>query len=202
MRCWPWVRQRLMMRRKSPSAPTLTLAVPQGSEACLLSRLTARCHHCPRRPGARSAGGDRLEHHGRPGLRTIGRRHLTLRETPEAVTFQADGIAGAVIQPGRVRRFVGRELPGVLGGQIPELLRQGAQTYGFRGDMLTRERGAEMVRRAFGVAYTAQHIGCLLREYRPKRRCSRPLIDARDAAAPESHTGAIYRRVLQHLPHE
>jgi hypothetical protein len=31
-----------------------------------------------------------------------------------------------------VRRFVGRELPGVLGGQIPELLRQGLHSAAHR----------------------------------------------------------------------
>ena len=47
--------------------------------------------------------------------------------------------------------------------QIPELLRRGAESYGFRGDLWTRERVAEVVRREFGVRYTPQHIGLLLR---------------------------------------
>lgn len=47
--------------------------------------------------------------------------------------------------------------------QIPELLRRGAESYGFRGDLWTRDRVAEVVRREFGVSYTPQHIGRLLR---------------------------------------
>jgi hypothetical protein len=86
-----------------------------------------------------------------------------------------------------------RDLLRVLGDQIHEMLRQGTRTCGCRGDLWTRERAAEVVRRTFGVACTPHHIGRLLREYRPKRGRSSPPIDALDATAPESHMGAIYR---------
>jgi transposase len=47
--------------------------------------------------------------------------------------------------------------------QIPALLSQGAESYGFRGDLWTRERVAMVVQREFGVKYSPQHIGRLLR---------------------------------------
>lgn len=48
--------------------------------------------------------------------------------------------------------------------QLPTLLSQGAESYGFRGDLWTRERVARVVQREFGVHYSAQHIGRLLRQ--------------------------------------
>ena len=37
--------------------------------------------------------------------------------------------------------------------KLPELLAQGAEAYGFRGDVWTCERVAEVIRREFGVSY-------------------------------------------------
>ena len=48
--------------------------------------------------------------------------------------------------------------------QIPELLRQGAEAYGFRGEVWTRERVAQVIKRQFGVSYTARHVGRILRD--------------------------------------
>src|SRR5437667_9420880 len=48
--------------------------------------------------------------------------------------------------------------------QIPELLAKGAESYGFRGDVWTASRVAEVIARTFGVRYHRDHVGRLLRE--------------------------------------
>src|SRR5213080_823102 len=48
--------------------------------------------------------------------------------------------------------------------QIPELLAKGAEAYGFRGDVWTARRVAEVIFRTFGVRYHRDHVGRLLRE--------------------------------------
>jgi transposase len=48
--------------------------------------------------------------------------------------------------------------------QIPELLAKGAQAYGFRGEVWTASRVAEVIRRTFGVRYHRDHVGKLMRE--------------------------------------
>jgi transposase len=48
--------------------------------------------------------------------------------------------------------------------QIPQLLARGAQAYGFRGDVWTARRVAEVIERRFGVRYHRDHVGRLLRE--------------------------------------
>jgi len=47
--------------------------------------------------------------------------------------------------------------------RLPELLAGGAEAYGFRGDIWTRGRVAEVIWREFGVRYTPTHVGRLLR---------------------------------------
>jgi len=47
--------------------------------------------------------------------------------------------------------------------QIPLLLAQGAEAFGFRGDVWTAKRVATVIRRAFGVRYHPNHVGKLLR---------------------------------------
>jgi len=46
---------------------------------------------------------------------------------------------------------------------LPELLAQGGQAFGFRGDLWTQPRVAELVRRQFGVSYHPSQIGRILR---------------------------------------
>lgn len=46
---------------------------------------------------------------------------------------------------------------------IPVLLAQGAETFGFRGEVWTAQRVAVVIRRAFGVSYHPHHVGKLLR---------------------------------------
>src|SRR5260370_12853084 len=48
--------------------------------------------------------------------------------------------------------------------QIPQLLAKGAEAYGFRGDVWTASRVAEVIFRTFGVRYHRDHVGRLLRE--------------------------------------
>jgi transposase len=69
--------------------------------------------------------------------------------------------------------------------RLPELVAQGAQAHGFRGDVWTCERVAEVIRREFGVSYHPAHISRLLGKLRlslqkPERRA-----DQRDEEAIE-----------------
>ena len=48
--------------------------------------------------------------------------------------------------------------------QIPELLAKGAEAYGFRGEVWTASRVAEVIKRTFGVRYHRDHVGKLMRE--------------------------------------
>ena len=47
--------------------------------------------------------------------------------------------------------------------QMPQLLAKGAEAYGFRGDVWTARRVAEVIHRTFGVRYHRDHVGRLLR---------------------------------------
>lgn len=49
--------------------------------------------------------------------------------------------------------------------RVPALLRQGAPAFGFRGDLWTRKRVREVIRREFGVTYSPSHISRLLRHW-------------------------------------
>jgi len=48
--------------------------------------------------------------------------------------------------------------------QIPHLLAKGAEACGFRGDVWTANRVAEVIDRTFGVRYHRDHVGRMLRE--------------------------------------
>jgi transposase len=48
--------------------------------------------------------------------------------------------------------------------QIPELLAKGAESYGFRGEVWTARRVAEVIAKTFGVRYHRDHVGKLMRE--------------------------------------
>src|SRR5918995_699231 len=59
--------------------------------------------------------------------------------------------------------------------KVPELLAQGAEAHGFRGDVWTCERVATVIRREFGVSYHPAHVSRLLKALRqslqkPQRR--------------------------------
>jgi transposase len=46
--------------------------------------------------------------------------------------------------------------------ELPALLKQGAQAYGFRGEVWTRERVGQVIERMFGVRYHDRHVGRIL----------------------------------------
>jgi transposase len=48
--------------------------------------------------------------------------------------------------------------------QIPELLQRGAEAFGFRGDIWTCGRVAEVIRSMFGVSYHPAHVSRILRD--------------------------------------
>jgi transposase len=59
--------------------------------------------------------------------------------------------------------------------QLPELLAQGAQAHGFRGEVWTCERVAIVIRRKFGVSYHPAHVSRVVRALglslqKPQRR--------------------------------
>jgi transposase len=60
---------------------------------------------------------------------------------------------------------------------LPELLERGAQAHGFRGEVWTWERVAEVIRREFGVSYHPAHVSRLVRAsglslQKPSRRAN------------------------------
>lgn len=61
--------------------------------------------------------------------------------------------------------------------QLPKLLARGAETYGFRGEVWTCERVAEVILKEFGVSYHPAHVSRLVREVglslqKPTRRAN------------------------------
>ena len=48
--------------------------------------------------------------------------------------------------------------------QLPELLSAGAEAYGFRGNVWTRPRVADLITQAFGVSFSLSHVGRLLKQ--------------------------------------
>lgn len=48
--------------------------------------------------------------------------------------------------------------------QLPQLLNQGAEAYGFRGDVWTRARVATMIKQHVGVQFSLSHVGRLLQQ--------------------------------------
>jgi transposase len=63
--------------------------------------------------------------------------------------------------PGAPRRLAPEQL-----GRLPELLQGGPEAYGFRGQVWTRKRVAEVIRVVFGVVYHPTHVGRLLKALR------------------------------------
>jgi len=48
--------------------------------------------------------------------------------------------------------------------RLPSLLSQGAEAYGFRGEVWTRARVARVIKQAFGVQFSLSHVGRLLQQ--------------------------------------
>jgi transposase len=66
----------------------------------------------------------------------------------------------------RLKKSTGapRRLNSEQRAQIPILLGQGAESFGFRGDIWTCERVAIVIRRTFGVSYHPAHVSRILRD--------------------------------------
>ena len=67
--------------------------------------------------------------------------------------------------------------------QIPELLAQGAESFGFRGDIWTCGRISKVIRRNFGVSYHPAHVTRILKQcgwslQKPVRRATQRDEDA------------------------
>jgi transposase len=63
--------------------------------------------------------------------------------------------------PGAPRRLATEQL-----ARLPDLLHRGPEAYGFRGQVWTRQRVAEVIRLAFGIRYHPTHVGRLLKALR------------------------------------
>ncbi len=63
--------------------------------------------------------------------------------------------------PGAPRRLAAEQL-----AHLPGLLHRGPEAYGFRGQVWTRKRVAEVLRVTFGVVYHPTHVGRLLKALR------------------------------------
>jgi transposase len=63
--------------------------------------------------------------------------------------------------PGRQARLAPEQL-----AQLPALVERGAEAYGFRGQIWTCPRVAEVIRRTFGVSYHPAHVSRLLHAVR------------------------------------
>ena len=87
---------------------------------------------------------------------------------PSAVSqwLKAARMSGAGKEALRRRKASGapRRLSQEQTEQVPALLEQGAEAFGFRGDLWTASRVAQVIRRTFGVSYSERHTRRLLHE--------------------------------------
>ena len=82
--------------------------------------------------------------------------------------------------------------------QLLELLTQGPQAFGFRGDVWTQPRVAQVIRRHFGVQYHPSQVGRILKQCRWSRQVPIRRATQRDEAAirrwKEEHWPALKKR--------
>lgn len=69
--------------------------------------------------------------------------------------------------------------------KLPELLARGAESFGFRGDVWTQPRVAEVIRQVFGVSYHPSHVGRILKKLGWSRQKPVQRATQRDEAAIE-----------------
>ena len=67
--------------------------------------------------------------------------------------------------------------------RLPELLVGGAEAYGFRGEVWTCARVAEVIRKEFGVSYHPAHVSRLLKKLRLSLQKPARRADQRDEEA-------------------
>ena len=80
--------------------------------------------------------------------------------------------------PGRQPRLTSEQL-----AQLPALVERGPEAYGFRGQVWTCRRVAEVIRRTFGVAYHPAHVSRLLHAVRHSVQQPRTRAAQRNEAA-------------------
>lgn len=71
--------------------------------------------------------------------------------------------------------------------RLPELLAQGAEAHGFRGEVWTCERVAIVIRREFGVSYHPAHVSRLLKALRQSLQKPQRRAEQRDEEAAIKH---------------
>jgi transposase len=69
--------------------------------------------------------------------------------------------------------------------RLPELLAQGAQAHGFRGEVWTCERVTIVIRKEFGVSYHPAHVSRLLKALRQSLQKPQRRAEQRDEEAIE-----------------
>jgi transposase len=69
--------------------------------------------------------------------------------------------------------------------KLPDLLAQGAEAHGFRGEVWTCERVAIVIRREFGVSYHPAHVSRLLKALRQSLQKPQRRAEQRDEEAIE-----------------
>ncbi len=69
--------------------------------------------------------------------------------------------------------------------RVGELLKRGAEAYGFRGEVWTCGRVAEVIRREFGVSYHPAHVSRLLKALRQSLQKTQRRANQRDEEAIE-----------------
>jgi transposase len=81
--------------------------------------------------------------------------------------------------------------------RLPELLWHGAEAYGFRGDIWTCARVAEVIAQEFGVTYSKSHVSRLLRalDWTPQKPITRAR--QRDEAAIAHWRSVVWPSLLQ-----
>jgi transposase len=80
--------------------------------------------------------------------------------------------------PGRQPRLSAEQLT-----QLPALVERGPEAYGFRGQVWTCKRVAEVIRHTFGVTYHPAHVSRLLHAVRHSVQRPRPRATQRNEAA-------------------
>jgi len=90
---------------------------------------------------------------------------------------RAQGVEGLRRHPAPGRRLSAEQL-----AELPTLLEAGAEAYGFRGQIWTCQRVAEVIRRTFGVRYHPAHVSRLLHTVRQRVQRPRARATQRDEA--------------------
>jgi transposase len=89
--------------------------------------------------------------------RTIGCSHSSVVRWRDAVTDHGPAGLNAKPVPGCPAKLTARQR-----ARIPRLLLRGALIWGFRTDLWTTPRIADVIHRTFGVRYHPTHVGRLL----------------------------------------